>query len=360
MGWSFSIGSISGIRVRVHVTFLLFLIWMGASFWSEGGRAAAINGLAYILLLFLCVVLHEFGHIMTARRFGSQTLDVILLPIGGVARMKTIPEKPGQELAVALAGPCVNLVIALALFSLLGPQVIMQDVAQSAKDVHILSLLAVANIALAVFNLVPAFPMDGGRALRAVLSHWLGRVTATRIATRIGHILALGFGIYGFMSGQPLLMLVALFVYLGATAENNATQVHYLAQRLKVSDAMVTQFSTLPVTGLIADAVAVLIHTTQHDIPIIDGVGKMIGLLTRNQILHALHDHGSDFPVADVMRTDVPTISDRTELEEALRLMDEQHLPAVAVGSSTGHLVGMVTLENLGQIMMLGFLRPAN
>src|SRR5579864_6456 len=118
MGWSFSIGSISGIRIRIHLTFVLFLLWIGIAFWNEGGVAAATNGLAYILLLFLCVVLHEFGHILTARHFGSQTLDVILLPIGGVARMKSIPEKPGQELAVALAGPCVNLVIAAVLFSL--------------------------------------------------------------------------------------------------------------------------------------------------------------------------------------------------------------------------------------------------
>jgi Zn-dependent protease/CBS domain-containing protein len=359
MGWSFSIGSISGIRIRIHLTFVLFLIWLGVAFWNQGGMAAVSSGLAYILLLFLCVVLHEFGHILTARRFGSQTLDVILLPIGGVARMKSIPEKPGQELAVALAGPCVNLVIAAVLISLIGWQTVMQVVAQPAKETHILSQLAVANVVLAVFNLLPAFPMDGGRALRALLSYRLGRAAATRLAMRIGHALAFGFGVIGFISGYPLLMLVALFVYLGATAENRDTQLHQLARRLKVSDAMITQFSTLPVTSRIADAVAVLIHSTQHDIPVIDGVGKMIGLLTRNQILRALHDRHGDVPVADVMRTDVPTISDRIELDEALRLMSEEDVPAIAVADQGGHLIGMVTLENLGQIMMLELLPPA-
>ena len=358
MGWSFSIGSISGIRIRIHLTFVLFLIWIGVVFWNEGGRPAMTNGLVYILLLFACVVLHEFGHILTARRYGSQTLDVVLLPIGGVARMKSIPEKPSQELAVALAGPCVNFVIAAGLFVVLGSQTIMQDVTRPAKDIPILSQLAIANIALAVFNLVPAFPMDGGRALRALLSYRMDRAAATALATRIGHVLAIGFGVLGFIAGHPLLMLVALFIFLGATAENNSTQLHQLARRLNVSDGMIPQFSTLPVTSRVADAVSLLIHSTQHDIPIVDGVGKMIGLLTRDRLLRAVHDLGADASVADVMRTDVPTVSDRAELEDALRVMDEENLPAVAVADQRGHLVGLVTLENLGQMLLLARLRP--
>ena len=358
MGWSFSIGSISGIRIRIHLTFALFLIWLGIAFWKEGGMSAMTNGLSYILLLFACVVLHEFGHILTARRYGSQTLDVVLLPIGGVARMKSIPEKPGQELAVALAGPCVNFVIAAGLFGLLGSQTIMQDITRPAKDIPILSQLAIANIALAVFNLVPAFPMDGGRALRALLSYRMDRAAATVLATRIGHVLAIGFGILGFIAGHPLLMLVAFFIFLGATAENNNTQLHQLARRLKVSDAMITHFSTLPVTSRIADAVSLLVHTTQHDIPIVDGVGKMIGLLTRDRLLHAVQELGPDGPVADVMRTDVPTVSDRAELEDALKFMDEENLSAVGVADQLGRLIGLVTLENLGQMLLLARLQP--
>lgn len=358
MGWSFSIGSISGIHVQIHLTFALFLIWIGVVFWNAGGLPAMTNGLVYILLLFACVVLHEFGHILTARRFGAETLDVILLPIGGVARMKSIPEKPSQELAVALAGPSVNLVIAAGLFLLLGSQTIVQDVARPANEIPILSQLAVANVVLAVFNLVPAFPMDGGRALRALLSYRMDRAAATALAARIGHVLAIGFAILGFAAGHPLLILVALFIFMGATAENNSTQLHQLAGQLRVSDAMITQFSTLPVTSRIADAVSLLIHSTQHDIPIVDGVGKLIGLLTRDRLLRTVHDLGAETSVADVMRTDVPTVSERAELEDALRLMDEANLPAVGVADQAGHLIGLVTLENLGQMLLLARLGP--
>ena len=359
MGWSISLGSVSGIRIRVHLTFVLFLLWIGAAFWNAGGMTAAANGLAYILLLFLCVVLHEFGHILTARRFGSQTLDVVLLPIGGVARMKSIPEKPGQELAVALAGPCVNLVIAIVLFGLIGSDTIMQELARPAQHVPIPAQLAAANVCLAVFNLIPVFPMDGGRALRALLSYRLGRGAATRLATRIGHILAVGFGIVGVMSGQPLLMFVALFVYLGASAEDNDVQVHQMVRGLSVSDAMITAFTPLSPADRIGDAVAILNQSTQHDIPIVDGVGKPIGLLTRNQILKSLHEHGANLPVADVMRTDIPAASERNELDEALCLMAEEKLPAIAVSDAKGRLIGMVTLENLGQMMVLQRLQPA-
>jgi len=358
MSWSISIGSISGIRIRIHMTFLLFLIWIGVSFWQEGGASAAVNGLAYILLLFLCVVMHEFGHILTARRFGSETQDVILLPIGGVARMKSIPEKPGQELAVALAGPAVNLMIALILVALIGWQSIVESIAHPMAEARIFSLLAVANLFLALFNLLPAFPMDGGRALRALLSYGQGRAKATNLAMRVGHTLALGLGAFGFLYGLPLLILIAVFIYFGATTENQSTQLHQLARRMTVSDAMITQFSTLPVDSRVSDAVEVLIHSSQHDIPIVDGLGRMMGLLTRSQILHALHDKGDQVPVSDVMQSNIPSLDERSCLEDALRLIDEEQVPAVSIADTHGRMVGMVTLENLGQMMVLERQRP--
>lgn len=353
MGWSFSIGSVSGIRIRIHVTFLLLLVLLGASFWQQGGMAAAANGLAYILLLFLCVVLHEFGHILTARRFGAETVDVVLLPIGGVARMKSIPEQPGQELAVALAGPFVNLLIAAVLVYVVGAERLTGGIAQPGANLAVLPQLALANLFLALFNLIPAFPMDGGRALRALLSYRLGRGAATALATRIGHGLAIGFGIFGFMVGNPLLILVAAFVYFGASLENQDTQVRQMARQRSVDDAMITQFTSLPVGSRIADAVGLLIHSTQHDIPVTDGLGKVIGLLTRNQILRALHDHGGALPVEEAMLSEVPTVSSHADLGEALRLMDERQFPTVVVTDAAGHPVGMVTLENLGQMLLL-------
>lgn len=357
MNWSLTLGSISGIRIRIHLTFLVLLVWIGIAFWHTGGPAAAAHGLVYILLLFLCVVLHEFGHIFTARRFGGETLDVILLPIGGVARMKHMPEKPGQELLVALAGPCVNLVIAAVLIALIGPARLEHDLVQPPESIPIVAQLVVANLVLAVFNLIPAFPMDGGRALRAMLSYRMGRVAATALAARIGHVLAIGFGVYGFLSGLPLLMFVALFIYFGASAENGETQIRSFAHQLKLSDAMITQFSTLSVTSRVGEAVALLTHSAQHDIPIVDGVGKVVGLLTRDRILKALHDQGRDAPVAELMQVDCPTILAQADLDHALRLIEEQRLPALVVTDRAGHPVGMVTLENLGQFLMLARLQ---
>lgn len=353
MGWSFSIGSIGAIRIRIHLTFLLLLVWLGAAFWHQGGAAAAANGLAYILLLFLCVVLHEFGHILTARRFGAETVDVVLLPIGGVARMKSIPEKPGQELAVALAGPAVNLVIAGGLIAILGAETIMQATTGKGTQIAIWPQLAVANLFLALFNLVPAFPMDGGRALRALLAYRLGRAEATALATRIGHVLAIGFGMLGFLVGNPLLILIATFVYFGASAENRDAQVRQLARRRHVADAMITHFAVLPSGSTIADAADVLIHSTQHDIPVVDGLGKAIGLLTRNQIVRALHDRGAQLPVDDAMHRDVPTMRRDADLDHALRLMDERQSSALIVTDAPGRPVGMLTLENLGQLLLI-------
>ena len=353
MGWSISLGTIAGTRVRIHITFLLFLVWLGAAYWAKGGVAAAAYGLAFIVLLFLCVVLHEFGHILTARRFGVKTPDVTLFPIGGIARMERIPEKPGQELTMALAGPLVNLVIASALFLALGDDVFSRGIALDEQGANLLPHLAVANLILALFNLLPAFPMDGGRALRALLAYRLGRVRATRVAASIGQMLAFGFGLLGLIAGNPILVFIALFVYLGAAAEAIDTQMQHIAEGLLVSDAMVTELATLSAESRIEDAVQILIRTTQQEIPIVDEAGRLLGLLTRNLLIQALHAHGPDVPVAQVMRTDIPAVPARRLLADALRIMREQALPAIAVADAGGRLAGLVTPENLGEMMMV-------
>lgn len=354
MGWSISIGTIAGTRLRIHITFLLFLLWIGVGYWGKGGIAAATNGVAFILLLFLCVVLHEFGHILTARRFGVKTPDVTLFPIGGVARMERIPEQPGQELAMALAGPLVNLVIAAGLVLALGSEAVFtKGLALDEQGANLLPHLALANLILAIFNLLPAFPMDGGRALRALLAYRLGRVRATQLAARIGQALAFGFGLLGLIGGNPILVFIALFVYLGAAAEAVDTQMQHIAEGMLVSDAMVTELATLPPSSRIEDAVQILIRTSQQEIPIVDKAGHLLGLLTRNQLIAALHQHGPDIPVAEVMRTDIPAVPARRLLADALRIMREQQLPAVAVANGSGRLVGLVTPENLGEMMMV-------
>ena len=208
MSWSLTIGRFGATTVRVHLTFFLLLAWIGVSAWEKGGLPAARDSVLFIALIFTCVVLHEFGHIIMARRFGIETPDVILLPIGGVARMPRMPQKPAQELAVAIAGPMVNVAIAFLLFLVLGT--IQPDDLTRIEDprVSFLARLAAANVFLVIFNMIPAFPMDGGRVLHAVLAMKLGGARATQIAAAIGQALAFALGFLGLF-GNPLLIFHA-------------------------------------------------------------------------------------------------------------------------------------------------------
>src|SRR5689334_11224411 len=229
MSWSIPIGTVRGTVVRLHVTFLLFLLWIGSAHYSRGGTAAAVEGVLFMALLFLCVLLHEFGHIFAARRYGVQTPEVVLLPIGGVARLERIPEEPSQELVVALAGPAVNIVIAAVLL-LFGGFAPGDGTELANPGVSLLGRLAEANLFLALFNLIPAFPMDGGRVLRAFLAARLGYARGTRIAAGIGQALAFALGLLGLVNGAPLLLFVALFVYLAASSsEARATQMRQVS-----------------------------------------------------------------------------------------------------------------------------------
>src|SRR3954451_3174048 len=219
MLWSFPIAVIAGTVVRVHITFLLFPIWIAGTHWRLGGQAAALDGVIFIVLLFACVVAHEFGHILAARRYGIRTPDVTLWPIGGVASLERIPDNPREELVVALAGPAVNVVIAALLIALMGAT--PDSAAMTALEnprAGLIPRLAAANIFLVVFNLIPAFPMDGGRVLRALIAMRVGRAQATRIAARIGQGAAFVFAALGLFT-NPMLIVIGLFIYLSATAE---------------------------------------------------------------------------------------------------------------------------------------------
>ena len=203
MSWSIPIGTVRGTVIRLHLTFLLFLLWIAVAHYSAGGPQAALEGVLFISLLFLCVLLHEFGHIIAARRYGVQTPDVILLPIGGVARLERIPEEPAQELVVALAGPAVNVVIAALLYLALGGFVPAGGLEIDNPGVGLLERLLPANLFLVVFNLIPAFPMDGGRVLRAFLAYRFGYARGTQIAATVGQALAFAFGLLGPCRRQP-------------------------------------------------------------------------------------------------------------------------------------------------------------
>ncbi len=359
MNWSLPIGTVKGTVIRVHLTFLLFLGWIGASAYGQGGSQAAVEGVVYIVLLFLCVLLHEFGHVFAARRYGVQTPDIVLLPIGGVARLERIPEEPRQELVVALAGPAVNVVIAAILWLALGrfPDAGAATEVQN-PGVDMLARLMVVNLFLVGFNLIPAFPMDGGRVLRAVLASRMGYARGTQVAASVGQGVAFLLGLAGLF-GNPMLLFIALFVYLGAASEAHAVQLRQVSRGLIVADAMVTRFESLGPSSTVHEAVEFLIRTSQHDFPLVDGAGRLRGVLTRDCMIKALREHGPDAPVIEVMRRDIPTVHPRAPLEEGTALLQGKGVPAVGVVDDTGRLVGLLTTENVGELMMVQAALPS-
>ena len=354
MPWSFPIGRLFGSEIRIHVTFFLLLAWIGIAHYQQGGATAAVDGILFIIAIFACVVAHEFGHVLAARRYGIRTPDITLLPIGGLARLERMPEKPGEEIVVALAGPAVNVVIAVVLIFFLQARFDLE--ALQRLDNPALSFmvrLASVNVFLVLFNLIPAFPMDGGRVLRALLAIRYPRTQATNIAARIGQALAFGFGFLGLVGGNPLLLFIAIFVYLAATAEAQSVGLQDISRGLGVRDGMITRFESLGPQATIGDAAELLLRTTQHEFPVIDGGGKLRGFLTRNAMVQALSKSGSSTPVIDVMAGDVPTVQSGARLSEALQHLQGRNAPAVGVVDLNARLVGYITSENIGELMMV-------
>lgn len=358
MPWSLTVGYVYGTAVRIHVTFLLFLAWIWVAYYQRGGAGAAWEGVAFVALLFLCVLLHEFGHIFAARRYGVKTPEVTLWPFGGIARLERIPEKPSEELIVALAGPAVNVVIAAVLLVFLGGNVGVKHIeAIENPQVSLLAKLAAANIFLVVFNLIPAFPMDGGRVLRALLAMKMSHAQATQMAASIGQGLAIGLGVLGIF-GNPMLIIIAVFVFLAASGEAGQVQMKQAAQGLLVEDAMITQFETLGPTASVGDAAEALIRTTQKDFPIVDGAEHLRGVLTRDAMIAALQAQGPGASVLEAMQADVPTVGTRTPLDRALVLITQRGAPVVGVVDAGGRLVGLLSPENVGEMMMLRAAQP--
>ena len=350
MSWSIPIFRIGGILVRLHVTFLLLLAFLAYVYYAQGGSAVAAARVLFILLLFLCVLLHEFGHAIAAKAFGIKTPDITLLPIGGVARLERMPEKPSQELIVALAGPAVNVAIALGLFIVVGFGGVMD--AENPERGGMLVQLMRINVWLVLFNLLPAFPMDGGRVVRALLATRMNYARATQIAATIGQACAFIFGFAGLF-GNPILIFIALFIYIGASQEAAVAQMKDVSRGLPVSSAMVREFHTLSADAPIEDAVDLLIATSQHDFPVLDRTGAVAGVLLRNDLVSALRKHGPTMRVGEVMRRGVPTVTTGTCFNEAFRIMQESNVPALPVLDQSQRLVGLLTPENVTELMMI-------
>ena len=352
MRWSTTIGRFAGIDVKVHATFALILVWVAASHWfAERSVSAIVGGLAFILALFLCVLLHEYGHALTARRYGVRTRDIILLPIGGVARLERIPDNPRQELWIALAGPAVNVVIA----ALLGVWLQVTGGWQPVEELTVtggsfVERLLVVNLFLVVFNLVPAFPMDGGRVLRALLGMKLEYVRATQIAASVGQALALGFGFLGLFT-NPFLVFIALFVWIGAGQEASMVQMKSALGGIPVQQVMITDYRALEPLDTLDRAVELTLTTSQKDFPVVSE-GQVMGVLTQGDLLKALAERGRDLPVREAMQTRFQTADMAEMMDPVLRRLHEcacHTLPVLA----GGRLAGLVTMDNVGEFLSI-------
>jgi Zn-dependent protease len=355
MSWSIPIFRVAGIQLRIHITFLLLIVWLAFGYYSQGGSAVAASRVIFVLLLFLCVVLHEFGHAFAAKAFGINTPDITLLPIGGVARLERMPEEPMQELIIAVAGPLVNVVIALGLFVAGGSQALLNP--STVEGGGLIAQLLTINIILVLFNLLPAFPMDGGRVLRALLATRMSYARATQVAATVGQGFAFVFGFVGLL-WNPFLIFIALFVYIGASQEAALAQMKDVSRRFPVSSAMVREFRTLSGNASLQEAVDALLATSQHDFPVVDETGSVAGLLTRHDLIAALRKNDPDLRVGEVMRRDIPTVTTGTRFEDAFRIMQECNCPAVPVLDRMKRLVGLLTPENVTELMMVQSAMP--
>lgn len=353
MKWSWTVGSIFGIKLRIHWTFLLLLIWVGVIYGrADGGLVAATRGIGFILAVFACVVLHECGHALMARRFGVPTEDITLLPIGGVARMQRIPDVPLQEFWIAVAGPAVNVVIAGVLFAgLLATSGLRAATAEPSLTTSFFTNLMWVNALLVGFNALPAFPMDGGRVLRSLLATQMDYSRATGIAVSIGQGMAILFGVAGFLMPHPMLLFIALFVYLGAEAELQMVQLRDLVAGVRVREAMMTEFNVLAADATLDEAADMVLAGTQQDFPVMDGDG-FLGILYRQKLLEGLRESGGQARVADW----ISQVEQRPALEaplwETLEKMRQSHSATLPVFTN-GELVGLLSSENISELLMI-------
>ena len=350
MRWSLRLGKLAGIDVFIHFTFFFLLVWVGFFHWKQNESiGAALTGVVFILTIFACVVAHELGHALTARRYGIKTRDIILLPIGGVARLEKMPDKSVQELWVALAGPAVNVVIAavLALFLFVSGNFTPMSQLSNASATFLERLMAV-NIFLVLFNLVPAFPMDGGRVLRAALATQMAYTRATQIAAHLGQGIAVLFGFVGLFY-NPMLLLIAIFIWIGAGQESSMTQMKSALSGIQVSQAMLTEFKTIESSDTLRRAVEMTLSGEQKDFPVLKN-GSIEGILTQTDLLVALSKHGKHIPVSDAMQPNFIPVESLDELEAAIKKLQDckcQTLPVI----QNEQLVGLLTKENINEFM---------
>jgi Zn-dependent protease/CBS domain-containing protein len=366
MSWSIPLLRVRGIAIKVHVTFVLILVW-AAYYWgieTGAGLQGALFGIVATLLLFVCVTLHELGHAFQALKYGIKVEDITLLPIGGVARLQ-VPDNARQELAIAVAGPAVNVAIAAVLIvigALTGTTVVEDPTAVStamgrANWAALLPYLTVANIGLVLFNAIPAFPLDGGRVLRALLALRLDYARATAIAVAIGQGLALLLGLVGFLGGNYFLIVIAIFIWFGASQEGEQVALRRMLGGATVGQAMIQRPQVLAAAEPIGRAVELTLSTAQADFPVVDAGGRVVGLLTLDDLLRGLRDQPAA-TVGEAMRRQFPVARPEESVAVAQGQLSEGRVRALPVVQSDGQLAGLLTAADIGEALRLIAARP--
>lgn len=367
---SISLGNLAGIDIRVHPSLLLAVVWVSYEFGYAAGEGVpgVIFGLTLLTVIFGCVVMHELGHSFMAREFGSGTKEITLYPLGGAAYIERMPANPKREAAVTIAGPLVNVAIAACLL----PIVIVigliagfdssEDFLIAAAEPTVIGLIVsifLFNIANVLFNLIPAFPMDGGRVLRSFLARRNGFVRGTQVAARVGKVIAVGFalvglfGIPGVYPVNPILVLIAIFVWFGATAEAAAVEYRSVGTGLTVGQVMVRRFDTLPAWAPLERAAELLTSTDQRDFPVQEVNGGFAGLLTRDLLVLGLHRFGAAAEVRQVMATNVPLLAEAAPFPAALEALLHSRLPALPVVDARGAVIGLFSKDNVADLMLV-------
>jgi Zn-dependent protease/predicted transcriptional regulator len=352
MKWSWKIAEISGIEVRIHATFLILLAWIALVYWQLEGRIeAVVAGIAFILALFACVVLHEFGHALTARRFGIRTRNIVLLPIGGIASIEKSPDTPRQEILIALAGPAVSFALAVLLWLVLAAtQGIPAARELSLDEGGFLERLAIVNFLLGAFNLLPAFPMDGGRVFRAALSMRLGPYKATRIAAAVAQAAAVILALVG-LRYNLFLFVIAIFIWFAAASEAQMSSIRSALSGTDARSAMLTRFDVLAADAALGEAVALTLAGTQKNFPVLRD-GELVGVLRQADLLRGLHDHGKLCRVDQVMTPNVPQIDVNDSLERTLDNIGRDEAGLIAV-MDHGRLAGLVDTDNVFELLRI-------
>ncbi len=345
-------GRIFGINLRIHITFFLLLVFVFLSVFGSNGISAALMETLFICSVFLCVLIHEVGHSLIARRFGKEAKSITLLPIGGVSALDEMPEKPGQEILMAIIGPFINIVIAIILFLFVRRFGTIRELTLiSTTTANFLPNLVTVNIFLAIVNLIPAFPMDGGRVFRGFLALWMDYVSATQAAVFVGQTIAIIFIFSVFFGASIWLPVIGIFLFLAASGEKQEVVLRSLLHNLPISEVMTTEFISLRPDEPLSSALEHFHHGCQNDFPVIGNSG-LEGILTRDSILSSIHQMGTVVPVSAVMDTTFIAVDARTPLDEVYRKLLLNHKTAVAVVEGD-KVTGMVCLDGISKYFMI-------